>query len=643
MDTSKKKIDETREKLKETFLGERTPNHPITSHFLLFVFLLGYIVLFYYFIPTKVIGSNNQYTPYSTFTFCYFILSSLFLALLLMAFRPLTGKSKILGFINEKNEPDFIRYGFIGMCFQLLIFIIILCCIERKTTDLSGISNNFIYIFLPLFTVFILLYAVMPKFINYFLYFSIVGTFVYIVYAIEVLLFLCYQLVAILPKQLYEKFPEVFNTIQSFFTDFVFKPFTLLFKTINDKLKTDEEFKFEFNKQMKQTGIFSMFFLFVVLVIFYAKNDNRSTSNMMYFYTFLIIIPIIVGLYVSSLLGSANGTSLYTRLFILSAAVVVFGVAYCYSNQINTTNNIFMYSLGNLFLLLMIIVFLGAAFIIFSNYLKKQRGVLGFIVNLIFFIPCLVTDLIQYIKEQIGITPNIVYILFIIELLLIISYIYLPSMIKFILQKNSTKLQEKPLYLNNENKLADGNSDFLKIDELDKGEVYNNNYAISFWLYLNPDTSFLEEQQSTNILKTENEKVIFNFANGRPKLVYINDEAHNDVYRFYLSNKCENNCTSNDISTQILEMNGFPKQRWNLFVINYTSNTSDIFVNGELKGSIEFTGANLPKDISPNNILVVGEENGLNGAIKETYYYNKPLTKFEIVNMYNIFNTFDSL
>jgi hypothetical protein len=290
----------------------------------------------------------------------------------------------------------------------------------------------------------------------------------------------------------------------------------------------------------------------------------------------------------------------------------------------------------------MVIVLLGATFIIFSNYLKKQRGIIGFIVNLLFFIPCLLADFIEYIKEQIGITPSTVYILFIIEILLIIAYMYLPSMIQFLLHKNSTKLQRTPFYLNHQNDVAISQSDFLKIKSVYDTDkyIYNNNYAFSFWVYLNTNDLFLKSSQEKSDLGIKNEKVIFNFANGRPKLVYINDETHNDVYRFYLSNKSSKLWDSSNISNEIIEFDGLPKQRWNFFVINYTTESEDVFINGELRGSIEFTGEHLPNNIDDNSNAVVGQENGLNGAIKETYYYNKPLSKFEIANMYNIFNTF---
>jgi hypothetical protein len=290
----------------------------------------------------------------------------------------------------------------------------------------------------------------------------------------------------------------------------------------------------------------------------------------------------------------------------------------------------------------MLIIFLAGIFIIFADYLKRQKGIFGFIINLIFFIPCLLTDFIQYIKLQIGITPNITYILFILELILILAYIYLPSMIKFLLHKNSVKLQRNPYYLNKKNIVAINNIFQSKTSyDTNKDDNYvNNNYAFSFWVYLNENSIYVKDDN----LGKNNERIIFNFANGRPKLVYINDEYYNDIWRIYLSNNCNDSdttCSKEQSKKDYIDFNGLPKQRWNLFVINYNGNSSDVFINGELKGSITFNEDNMPINIREIDTATIGQDiDGLNGAIKESYYYNRSLSNFEIVNMYNLFNTF---
>jgi hypothetical protein len=519
----------------------------------------------------------------------------------------------------------------------ILFLLVSIGIIENDPMYYKSNDNNYA-IFIPLFIIFFIIYIFNPYFITNLLYHSIIGSIVTIIYGIQVFLFLLF----IIPIQINKLFPDLLNNIKNAFIEYFINPIKILYNTVIKKINEDEIVKEEFNKQLINTGIFSTFILFIFAVLVYAKFDDRSSGNMMYFYTFMVFIPLIIGLFVSSMLVTENEISIYSKLFLFSSILITFGLAYCYSKHINPLNNIYIYSIGNVFLFLMLIIFLAGIFIIFADYLKRQKGIFGFIINLIFFIPCLLTDFIQYIKLQIGITPNITYILFILELILILAYIYLPSMIKFLLHKNSVKLQRNPYYLNKKNIVAINNIFQSKTSyDTNKDDNYvNNNYAFSFWVYLNENSIYVKDDN----LGKNNERIIFNFANGRPKLVYINDEYYNDIWRIYLSNNCNDSdttCSKEQSKKDYIDFNGLPKQRWNLFVINYNGNSSDVFINGELKGSITFNEDNMPINIREIDTATIGQDiDGLNGAIKESYYYNRSLSNFEIVNMYNLFNTF---
>ena len=45
---------------------------------------------------------------------------------------------------------------------------------------------------------------------------------------------------------------------------------------------------------------------------------------------------------------------------------------------------------------------------------------------------------------------------------------------------------------------------------------------------------------------------------------------------------------------------------------------------------------NIPEITSATNNMIVGENNGLDGAICNILYYNKPLTKFQVAESYNL-------
>jgi hypothetical protein len=612
------------------------------------VFYLILIVIFYVAVPyfiepekDRIVNKNKEFQIEY-----YFTITLIFV----IAFSFLKDRDEepifiMKDIINKTSETIILTYGRVILSIVIFILLLLMSLYESGHNPIQSEHKNGILLFIPIITIFFILYVREPNIISNVLYHCLIGTIITIIYGFSIFLFVIFKL----PYYIYEKFQdffqELFQKIKDVIFDYIINPVILLYKSINKKIKEDEVIRTEFNKQLRKTAVFSIFIAFIFCVIVYAKFDNRSTDNMMYFYTFLVIIPLIIGLYVSSLLVTENEIPLHYKVIFFVSVLLTFGGAYCYSNQLTPTNNIYIYSIGNILLYLIIIIFLGIFFIIFSNYLKRQKGILGFIINLIFFIPCLFTDFIQFIKTQIGLTPNIAYIMLLLEFIVILSYIYLPESIKYLLHKNSVKLQNTPYYLNQEYTIAiDKVFQSTTLYNTDKDDNYvNNNYAFSFWVYLNANEVYSKDNDG---LGKKNEINIFDFAKGIPKVVYVNDEVNNDTWRIYLSNNCNkkiglSSCDVNKYSKDFIELNGLPKQRWNLFVINYTGNSADLFINGELRGSIIFVDNNIPVSIQDGDKVVVGQKtNGLNGAIKESYYYNRSLSKFEIVNMYNIFNTF---
>jgi len=67
---------------------------------------------------------------------------------------------------------------------------------------------------------------------------------------------------------------------------------------------------------------------------------------------------------------------------------------------------------------LIIIVTLALSYKLFANRLRNQPGFAGFIIDLIFLIPCLFSDFLEFILRQFKMTSNTVFVLFIIEILL---------------------------------------------------------------------------------------------------------------------------------------------------------------------------------------------------------------------------------
>ena len=77
-----------------------------------------------------------------------------------------------------------------------------------------------------------------------------------------------------------------------------------------------------------------------------------------------------------------------------------------------------------------------------------------------------------------------------------------------------------------------------------------------------------------------------------------------------------------------------PLQKWNHVVFNYAKSNADVFINGELKGSVERDEVN--ENLTIGDAIVVGQANGLTGGMCNIIYFNRPLFKYEIETIYTL-------
>jgi hypothetical protein len=132
---------------------------------------------------------------------------------------------------------------------------------------------------------------------------------------------------------------------------------------------------------------------------------------------------------------------------------------------------------------------------------------------------------------------------------------------------------------------------------------------------------------SDNKLPYAKETPIFNYGNGLPKLTYIKKEEHNnkDVLKVYFTNVGNDNSYNVEIDVQ----------KWNQFVFNYTSDSVDLFVNGNLEKTFRFKDDTRPL-YSANDLIVIGSTDGVDGAISNIQYHIGNQTRSQIVNSYNL-------
>ena len=142
-------------------------------------------------------------------------------------------------------------------------------------------------------------------------------------------------------------------------------------------------------------------------------------------------------------------------------------------------------------------------------------------------------------------------------------------------------------------------------------------YGLTGWFYINPQPTNTRAAYTkyTNILKYGNKVIVeYNAKLGNLRITgsvaSSKEEMKNENVIIYET-------------TEVLY------QKWNNIVVNYDNGFIDVFLNGDLVGSI----SGVAPYMSFDNIIV-GEAKGLQGAICNVTYYSKPLKKDDIVLNY---------
>ena len=356
----------------------------------------------------------------------------------------------------------------------------------------------------------------------------------------------------------------------------------------------------------------------MVLSLFYTSSDVGISETQSYS---AVISVVMVILTISLFKLATDKSSIFIRgaaigaitIFILGGVIFEFYQNYIKRSKIfdrasrDPTTRIAINIIEISLVISIVVVGLSFANNVIGRYLNNSTDWLGFILNLIVYIPCLFEDLIKYFKQQYDLTSSVTFIILAIEFLLVAVYVALPKIFESKLVDDSIQIINEPVFL-----------DIPVIKTLqteDNGykSVKRANYSISMWLYLN--------QQNTTGTRAN----ILTFGSSYPKIEYIKSKTDpsKDKYRFTVIGQ-----TPYDIS--------LPGQKWNNIVLNFNENgTVDIFANGNL----ERTFAKSNRNLSPNSsrtMITIGSANGLYGAVSNVKYYNAPLTNTQIIQNYNL-------
>lgn len=415
---------------------------------------------------------------------------------------------------------------------------------------------------------------------------------------------------------------NIFGWIQLLFST-IFGGFATAIEVLTKMLRNPDEASTVY----KYGALYSVI-LIVLVILYLAAFDPNAISKDMVKYSFAIIIPLVLVILFVIPLIKKQGSSTHLIFF---GMFITFFVAlfYFYSKGDTKTNNVINY-LTLLATVAMVIGGLAIAFYTLSNYLKTLTGWSGFFVYLIFYIPCLFIDFIRYILNEFKMTSSTIYVLLIFEIVVILLYFYLPWLIEKMKKRNKVILLPKSAFLDIEQTI--GNSEMNKKTEIantlgSQEIVYNQNYALSMWIYLNP--------QPSNNVGYASESQIFNYGDGKPRITYYNDISSEgndyghsgvDKYKIYFTNS--------SAPKGYYEFT-LPSQKWNNITVNFSSPQADLFINGKLFYSYIYKGN--PPTYAPTDYVTIGQNRGLDGAICNVIYYPNNLSLIEITNHYNLY------
>ena len=359
-----------------------------------------------------------------------------------------------------------------------------------------------------------------------------------------------------------------------------------------------------------------------------AESSAKTLKNKGSFYASISLFIILSCLYIFKFVSSEYkriafmGSSILASLVILYYIIKKSGI-YNYNSEYTETTEYILLALIPALLLYRSL----------KRHITNLTGWPGFILNFILYIPCLVDDFMEYMKGQFARTSNITYILLGIEALLITGYMVLPSLLSSPLKGSAFPIMNEANFLDKRNGIGEKQIDFTIIKDvyghnpdLDKDlvkkkafESGKNTFTLSMWVYLNQQDASISEPSIPDSCNLE----FFSYG-VHPSISYTGVENGKNKLKLKL----------NGDNNKPFEVN-IESQKWNNIVFNYNGNAVDIFINGDLVKSDTVSNG---LDIKDTDVFMYGSNDDLDGAICNIKYYKKPLTKYQIVNIYNVLN-----
>jgi hypothetical protein len=249
----------------------------------------------------------------------------------------------------------------------------------------------------------------------------------------------------------------------------------------------------------------------------------------------------------------------------------------------------------------------------------KKNAFFSLIMNILFYIPCLLGDIFDWFGKGIGGTNTGSIMMLLAIIIIIVIYFSIPKLFNTVSTQGGKQLVNKPVYTDSQYNLGN-------YVDLNESEDFDYQYAISCWIFIDA----APPNMNTNYTKYTS---LLNFGY-KPNILY---NGKTNSLMITMQQKNLNDITENKLTdfdeegNRIIYINNdILLQKWNNLIINYNGGTLDIFLNGELvKSSIEV----VPYYTLDN--LTIGEKDGIKGGICNVIYFSKALTSQNIYYLYN--------
>ena len=380
-----------------------------------------------------------------------------------------------------------------------------------------------------------------------------------------------------------------------------------------------------------------------------AKDEHAPTGNL-FFYLGLTGLPFLVA-WALALKDGPWMSIPFSQSFARNAAIALMGIGMLvYVSRTWGPAATFLHLATYASLFLFAIFALAMVFNMFSNFFLRQGGFMGFLIRLVFYLPCVALDVVQTLHGELKSSPKTLWILLALEVLAIGVYFSSTQWLRYLHQMHlpgSITLLQGPEFFDKPRKFATVYDVTSQNDIMATSHVQSS-YSIAMWIMMNPDTANFSERTIVDLFtygNTTNDKTTT--YGYHPALRYARRSNKDAGNTFWLQ---KTNSSTNRTNPEDHYAFQLPLQRWNFLVFTYQEGNLELFINGELHRT--FTGVIFNK-LSPQDVFVIGSTDGskdaygtknddpankgkgVDGAIANVQYFQTPLTRTQVANLYN--------